>query len=76
MCGCSINFDKQNRMLKRHPISIIGHKMLKNLTKMLSCKYQSQIDNFISEKNPQSVAEVEYWIRQYEMTKGKLYYAI
>lgn len=43
---------------------------------MLSCKYQSQIDNFISEKNPQSVAEVEYWIRQYEMTKGKLYYAI
>ena len=41
-------------------------KLLKRLTRMFpSSDYQSRLDQYITNRNPQSTADVEYWERQY-----------
>ena len=32
--------------------------------------YQDQLDSFVTSKNPKTTAEVEHWIREYDMRKG------
>lgn len=49
--------------------SIVAH-----IQKMLECiqrpaTYGSELENYISSKNPTTTAEVEYWIRQYDQNQ-------
>lgn len=32
--------------------------------------YQDSLDRFVSSKHPETPAEVEYWIREYDTHKG------
>jgi hypothetical protein len=32
-------------------------------------QYQNDVDAYIASKNPTNSAEVEYWVRQYDMRK-------
>jgi hypothetical protein len=49
-------------------------KFLKGLQKRLSTKphtkYHSDLDIFITSKNPKTPADIEYWVRQYEFRGG------
>ena len=33
---------------------------------VLTANYQTELDQFITSKNPTTAAEVEYWIRQFD----------
>ena len=35
-------------------------------------QYQSEVDTYISSKNPSNAADVEYWLRQYESRSKSL----
>ena len=51
--------------------------MFKKLKELLqgvitkSNSYHSAVEQYVVSKNPTSVGEVEYWIRQYDRTGGK-----
>ena len=52
-------------------------KKLKELLQGVITKsdtYHSAVEQFVTSKNPTSVGEVEYWIRQYERNGGKYGY--
>jgi len=55
-------------------------KFFKSLQKRLQTKpqtrYQSDLDIFITSKNPKTTADVEYWVRQFDnnlLNKGGIY---
>ena len=54
--------------------------MLKKLKKLLqgvitkTNSYHSAVEQYVASKNPTSVGEVEYWIRQYDRNGGKYGY--
>ena len=56
------------------------HKMLKKLKKLLqgvitkTNSYHSAVERYVASKNPTSIGEVEYWIRQYDRNGGKYGY--
>lgn len=33
--------------------------------------YQSELDRYVTSKNPQSTAEVDYWTRQFDQHMGR-----
>ena len=45
-------------------------KLLKWITSLfIAQSYQDQLDSFVASKNPQTTADVEHWIRQYDSRK-------
>ena len=58
-------------MLQRNKIYIKDHTMFLHKLKaflqgVLTANYQTELDQFITSKNPTTTAEVEYWIRQFD----------
>jgi hypothetical protein len=53
-------------------------KKLKELLQRVIAKsnnsYHSAVEQYVISKNPSSVGEVEYWIRQYDRNGGKYGY--
>ena len=42
------------------------HKLKAFLQGVFTANYQTELDQFITSKNPTTTAEVEYWIRQFD----------
>ena len=36
--------------------------------------YQSAVEQYVTSKHPTSIAEVEYWVRQFDRTGGRYGY--
>lgn len=52
------------------------HTMLKQLFEFIfkfsrGLNYQSELDRYVTSKNPQSTAEVDYWTRQFDQHMGR-----
>lgn len=50
-------------------------QLLKSIMNLFSTpSQQSQLEHYITSKNPTSPAEVDYWARQYEANQAVLYW--
>lgn len=52
-------------------------KKLKELLQGVITKtnsYQFTVERYVTSKNPTSIAEVEYWVRQFDRTGGRYGY--
>lgn len=63
-------------MLQRNKIYIKEHTMFLSKLKaflrgVFVANYQTELDQFITSKNPTTTAEVEHWIRQFD--RGNTY---
>lgn len=47
-------------------------EFFKKLVEFFTQMHQSEVDAYISSKNPGNAAEVEYWLRQYDNRYQKL----
>jgi hypothetical protein len=36
--------------------------------------YQTDLDRYISSKDPKTVSELEYWMREYDRNQGRMYH--